>query len=287
MFVDKAAKYSHVNEHLLPLIKSCDKMIRFNLPVKMDDGRIETFTCYKAQHSTYQLPVKGGLILDPEITVSDIEALSGLMTYKLSALDIPMGGGHGGIKIDKTKYSEKELSRIIRRYAMELAKKGFLGASVDSIGTDRGSNEQILTWMMDTYQMIYGDKDINYEACVTGKYLGRGGINGTKEAPGLGAFYGIKHLLEDKEFAKKSHLDVGVEGKKYIVQGFGQVGKETSKCLHQAGGKICGIITTHGAIYKKDGLDFEKAYKWYSEQGTFENYEDCEIKGKICENQFN
>ena len=131
MFVDKAARYSHINEYLLPLVKACDKIVRFNIPVKMDDGRIETFTCYKAQHSTYKLPVKGGLRFDPNIDVSDVEALSGLMTYKLAALDIPMGGGHGGVKIDPKAYSEKELQRIVRRYTMELAKKGFLGASVD------------------------------------------------------------------------------------------------------------------------------------------------------------
>ena len=224
-FVDKATKYSQIGEDLTNLIKSCDNLIRFNIPVRMDDGKIETIICYRGQHSLHKLPTKGGLRFDVELNSEIIEALGGLMSYKLSVLDIPMGGAKGGIKINPENYSKGELQRITRRYAIELAKKGFIGATIDVPEIDTGTDQQIMTWMMDTYQTIYGIDDINSEASVTGKFLSRGGIAGSNEAPGLGVFYGIQHMLENKEFCTKSGIDTGIEGKKYIVMGYGQKGK--------------------------------------------------------------
>lgn len=140
-FFDRAAARSGVPEDYLNYIKACDTIIRFTIPLKRDSGRIELITCYRAQHKHHFLPVKGGLRFSPLISLQEMMALSSLMTYKLEVAGIPFGGAKGGIKIDPANYSMPELERITRRYTLELAKKGFLGPGIDSIGPDMGTNE--------------------------------------------------------------------------------------------------------------------------------------------------
>ena len=114
------------------------------------------------------------------------------MTFKLAIADVPFGGAKGGIKIDPRKLSKPELERVTRRYTMELIKKGFIGAGIDCLGPDMGTNEQVMTWIKDTYQSVMGEKDINYEGCCTGKYISQGGIAGRAESTGLGVYYAMR-----------------------------------------------------------------------------------------------
>jgi glutamate dehydrogenase (NAD(P)+) len=123
------------------LVKVCDNIIRFAIPLKRDNGKIEIITCYRAQHKHNFLPVKGGLRFDPFIDLQQMMAMASIMTYKLSVAGIPFGGAKGGVKIDPSKYSMAELERITRRYTLELAKKGFIGPAIDCIGPDMGTNE--------------------------------------------------------------------------------------------------------------------------------------------------
>jgi glutamate dehydrogenase (NAD(P)+) len=144
-------------------------------------------------------------------------SLASIMTYKLSVVGIPFGGSKGGVKIDPSKYSSSELERITRRYTLELAKKSMIGPAVDSIGPDMGTNEQIMTWIKDTYANIYGDRDINHNCVATGKFINQGGIQGRSEASGLGIFYGLRELMSNPIFLKQSKLTQGLEGKRVII----------------------------------------------------------------------
>jgi len=185
------------------------------------------------------------------------------MTFKLSVHDIPFGGAKGGIKIDPRKYSEKELERITRRYTLELAKKGFIGPGVDVPGPDMGTNAQTMTWMKDTYSSVFGEKDINAEAVTTGKFLDQGGIDGRVESTGLGVYYGLRSMLDTPSFCEAAGLDgVGIDGKTFGVQGFGNVGYWASKFLENDGGKIEYVIEHDCAIYKKGGFDVDDLESW-------------------------
>ncbi len=133
------------------MIKSCNSIIRFNIPLRRDDGSIETIRCYRAQHSHHKLPVKGGTRYSSDIDLQETVALASLMTFKLAIADVPFGGAKGGVKFDPKKYSQAEIQRITRSYTMSLVKKGFIGPAIDCLGPDMGTNEQIMTWIKDTY----------------------------------------------------------------------------------------------------------------------------------------
>jgi len=123
----------------------------------MDNGEIKTIPCYRAQHSTHMLPTKGGTRYSEDIDLQETEALASLMTFKLAIADVPFGGAKGGVKIDPRKLSAAELERVTRRYTLELIKKGFIGASVDCLGPDMGTDERVMTWIKDTYQNVRGE----------------------------------------------------------------------------------------------------------------------------------
>lgn len=273
---DKAAKFTHVTPDLLKYIKECNTVVRFNIPLQRDDGSLEILTCYRAQHSHHKLPVKGGTRYADNVSISEVEALAALMTFKLAAADIPFGGAKGGIRMNPRNYSKGEIERATRRYTLELAKKGFIGASIDVPGPDMGTDQQVMTWMKDTYTSIYGDKDINAEGCVTGKFLRHGGIQGRPESTGLGVYYGIREMLNRADFCKKAKLEQGIEGKTFIIQGFGAVGGWAAKFLAKDGGKTTGIVEWDSAIYSKDGLDVEDVLRWKEEHGTLKNYPNAD-----------
>jgi glutamate dehydrogenase (NAD(P)+) len=269
---DKAAKYTHVSADLLSVIKECNTMVRFNIPLQRDDGSLQVLTCYRAQHSHHKLPCKGGTRYADNVSISEVEALAGLMTYKLACADIPYGGAKGGIRMNIRDYSRGEIERATRRYTLELAKKGFIGAAIDVPGPDMGTDQQVMTWMKDTYSTIYGDKDINAEACCTGKYLSHGGIKGRQESTGLGVYYGIRELLGRDDFVAKAKLTKGIEGKTFVIQGFGAVGSWAAKFLTKDGGKVTGVVEWDSAIYKKDGFDVEDLIAWKNQHGSIKAY---------------
>jgi len=151
LFLNRAASKTDIPADMYEFIQSCQSVVRFNIPLKMDDGRIKTVACYRAQHSTHALPTKGGTRYADDIDLQEVEALAALMTFKLAIADVPFGGAKGGVKINPRELSKNELERVTRRYTMELIKKGFIGAAVDCLGPDMGTNEQVMTWIKDTY----------------------------------------------------------------------------------------------------------------------------------------
>jgi len=208
--------------------------------------------------------------------LQEVEALASLMTFKLAVHDIPFGGAKGGVRINPKNYSEAELERVTRRYTLELAKKGFIGASIDVPGPDMGTNQQTMTWMKDTYYSIYGDKDINADAVTTGKYLNQGGIDGRVESTGLGVYYGTREILSQKGYCDRLGITTGIEGKTFAIQGFGNVGYWASKYFRNDGGIITTIVEHDCAITNAKGFDVDALEAWKIEHGTLKNYPDVD-----------
>ena len=190
------------------------------------------------------------------------------MTFKLAIADVPFGGGKGGIKINPRLLSKNELERVTRKYTMELIKKGFIGAAVDCLGPDMGTNEQVMTWIKDTYMNIKGETDINAEGCCTGKYIAQGGITGRSESTGLGVYYCIREMLSYKNYCDKIKCSLGIKDKTFIIQGFGAVGYWAAHFLAIDGGKVTTIIEYNSAIHNPDGLDVEAVKVWLTEKNT-------------------
>lgn len=257
MNFDKAAKYTGIDEGLLNVIKACNSLLRVNFPLRRDDGSVEVIRGYRAQHKHHRLPCKGGIRYADEVDLQEVEALASLMTYKCAIVDVPYGGAKGGISINPKKYSMHELELITRRYTMELKKYGFIGPGVDVPAPDVGTGAREMSWIKDTYQMLYGMDDISAPACVTGKPLSQGGIQGRTEATGLGLYYATRDFLNNPEFCAKHGVAPGIAGKTVIVQGFGNVGFWAAKFFEQHGAKVVGIIEYNGGITCAKGINIE------------------------------
>lgn len=209
--------------------------------------------------------------------MNEVEALAALMTYKTACCDIPFGGSKGGIKIDPSKYSEAEIERVTRRYTIELAKRAFIGPSVDVPAPDMGTSGKHMAWMKDTFQTLYGDKEINSAGCVTGKPLSQGGIDGRPEATGLGVFYSTRHLLMNRKFCMAHNLSMGLEGKTAIVQGFGNVGSWAARFFSRNGVTIKGVIEHNSAIFSPSGIDVESALNYWNANKSFVGIQGYEV----------
>lgn len=170
---------------------------------------------------------------------------------------------------------------------MELAKKGFIGPQIDCLGPDLGTNEQIMTWIKDTYKTMYGETNINAEGCATGKLPSQGGIEGRTESTGLGVYYCIKKLLSTPSFIERSLLDTeGVAGKTVIVQGFGAVGYWAAKFLQQDGAKIVGIVEYNSAIYNPSGLDVDAVKNHFTNRGTLKGFNRATMETEMDPTEF-
>jgi len=213
--------------------------------------------------------------------MQETEALSALMTLKLSVHNIPYGGAKGGVKIDPRKYSERELLRATRRYTLELTKKNFIGAGIDVPGPDLGTNEQIMNCMKDTYTTLYGEKDVNSVGCVTGKSVSQGGIEGRTESTGLGVFYGIREVCNNEALAEKHGFSLGIKDKTFIIQGLGNVGFYASKFLIQSGAKLIGVVEYNSAVYNENGIDPDDLIAFKNKNKTLAGYPDAESFGVI------
>src|SRR5699024_6207911 len=199
------------------------------------------------------------------------------MTYKCAVVDVPFGGAKGGVKIDRTKYSETEIERITRRYAYELIRKGFLGPGSDVPAPDYGTGAKEMGWILDTYRQL--KPDINAEASVTGKPIPQGGVRGRGEATGRGVLFGIREACSRKDDMEELGLNEGVEGKTFIIQGLGNVGYSTAKNMIQAGAKMVGVAEIEGSIYDENGIDLHELMEFRKETGSilgFENTEELE-----------
>lgn len=268
---DKASKFTKWENGLLEQIKACNSIYSMRFPVKMDDGSIEVIEAYRVQHSQHKSPCKGGIRFSEEVNQDEVMALASLMTYKCAIVNVPFGGAKGGIKINPRKHSVYELEKITRRYTSELVKKNFIGPGIDVPAPDYGTGEREMAWIVDTYSSLKPG-DIDAAGCVTGKPITQGGVRGRKEATGLGVFFGIREVMNMPAEMKKLELSVGVEGKKIIVQGLGNVGYHCAKFFREHGSVIIAIAEYEGAIFKADGLNEEEVFRHRKATGSILNF---------------
>jgi len=268
---DKAAAFTKWDPGVLEQIKECNAVYQMKFPVKMDDGRIEVIEAYRVQHSQHKTPCKGGIRFAAEVNQDEVMALAALMTYKCAIVNVPFGGAKGGIKVDPKKYSAYELEKITRRYTAELIRKNFIGPGTDVPAPDYGTGEREMSWILDTYSSLRPG-EIDAAGCVTGKPVTQGGVRGRREATGLGVFFGLREVCNMPDIMKKLGLTTGVEGKRVVVQGLGNVGYHTAKFFQDAGSKVIGLAEYEGAIYNEEGLDIDDVFQNRRKTGTILNF---------------
>lgn len=268
---DKAAKFTKWDPGILEQIKECNSVYQMRFPVRMDDGRIEVIEAYRVQHSHHKTPCKGGIRFAAEVNQDEVMALAALMTYKCAIVNVPFGGGKGGIKISPSKYSVYELEKVTRRYTAELVKKNFIGPGTDVPAPDYGTGEREMAWIVDTYQSLRPG-ELDAAGCVTGKPVTQGGVRGRREATGLGIFYGVREVCNMPDVMEKLGLTTGLEGKRIIVQGLGNVGYHAAKFFQNAGAKIVALAEFEGAIYNNDGLDVDAVFQHRKTSGSILNF---------------
>jgi glutamate dehydrogenase (NAD(P)+) len=263
---DYAAKFTHHDPGLLDQIKSCNSVYRFRFPMRKGDG-FEVIDAWRVEHSHHQSPTKGGIRYSEMVNEDEVMALAALMTYKCAIVNVPFGGAKGGIRINPKNYTVQELENITRRYTVELIKKNFIGPSIDVPAPDYGSGEREMSWIADTYATM-NPGQLDALGAVTGKPIALHGIAGRKEATGRGVAIAVRECVAIAEDMQKIGLAPGLEGKKIIVQGLGNVGYHSAKFLSEFGALIVGICEFEGAIYNVNGLDVEAVFKHRGETGS-------------------
>jgi glutamate dehydrogenase (NAD(P)+) len=251
---DHAVSFTKHDRTLLQQIKVCNSVYHMAFPLERDDGSIEVIHAWRAEHSQHKLPTKGGIRYSLDVNEDEVMALAALMTYKCAIVDVPFGGAKGGVRIDRRLYSEQELERITRRYTYELLRKNFIGPGIDVPAPDYGTGAKEMSWIADTYATLASDK-LDCMACVTGKPVPQGGVRGRVEATGRGVFYGIRECVGFEDDMRQVGLSTGIEGKRFVVQGLGNVGFHAAKFLTEAGAILVGVAEYEGAISAPDGLD--------------------------------
>ena len=279
IFFNKAAPWSGVDDALLEQIRACDTVLQVNFPLKKPSSHpsrpydVEIITGYRAHHSHHRLPCKGGIRYATTVDMQEVMALAALMTYKCATVDVPFGGGKGGLCIDTSKYTVEQLEKITRRFTSELIRKKAIGPGFDVPAPDYGTSGREMAWIRDTYETFCPD-DLHAAAVVTGKPLSQGGIDGRSEATGLGVFFGIREACNVEEDMAKLGLKTGIKDKTVIVQGFGNVGYFAAESFADHGAKVVSILEYNGALYCPDGIDVPAAKEYWDLHKSFEGFQN-------------
>ena len=240
--LERAAKIMQLDEDLLEILKQPKRVVRVSIPVKMDNGKIKVFTGYRCQYNDFRGPFKGGIRFHPGVTEDEVVALAAWMTWKCAVIDIPFGGGKGGVICDPRELSEGELQRLTRRFTYTIMP--ILGPSIDIPAPDVFTGEKTMAWIMDTYSAFKGYSE---PGVVTGKARSIGGSKGRREATGRGV-----SIVAD-ETAK--YFGEKIEGMRVAIQGFGNVGSHAALFISKLGGKIVAVSDVSGGLYNEDGID--------------------------------
>ena len=255
-------------------ITTCNAVLQVTFPVEIR-GKVENFTGWRAVHSTHRLPAKGGIRYAPIVNQDEVEALAALMTYKCAIVDVPFGGSKGGLLIDPTQYDRGEMQLITRRFARELARRGFLSPSTNVPAPDMGTGEREMAWMMDTYKVLYPE-DVNHSACVTGKPVAHRGIRGRKEATGRGVVFALREFFRHADDVKAAGLSGNLGGKRVVIQGLGNVGYHAGLILlEENDARVIAVIERDGAVLNDDGISVQALHNYICETGGVSGYPDA------------
>src|SRR5215471_10115743 len=252
---EAAAEKLHLSEDLREVLRQPKRELAVNFPVRLDNGRIKTFTGYRVQHNVNRGPAKGGIRYGPDVTLDEVKALAMWMTWKCAVVGIPYGGAKGGVICDPKHMSPGELERLTRRYASELAI--IIGPHSDIPAPDVNTNAQVMAWIMDTYSMHEG---YSIPAVVTGKPLSIGGSEGRNEATATGV------LFVTRQAARR--LAIPLQGARVSIQGYGNAGAIAARLFHNEGCKIVAVSDTRGGIYNESGLDPAAVLRHKQEHGS-------------------
>jgi glutamate dehydrogenase (NAD(P)+) len=260
---EQAAERLGLDRGMRRMLATPTREVTVYIPVMMDDGRLEVFVGYRVHHSIVRGPAKGGIRYAPDVTIDEVRALASWMTWKCAVVNIPYGGAKGGVICDPSILSQNELERITRRYTAELY--DFIGPELDIPAPDMNTNEQTMSWLMDTYAMHSRRATT---AVVTGKPLALGGSRGRPEATGRGC------LIVTREAMKQLGLDPS--SARVVIQGFGNVGGMAAKLMQREGFKIVSIIEYDGSVYNPNGLDIAALMKHRNETGSITGFPEAE-----------
>jgi len=258
--LDDAAAYVDVAPDVLERLQNPERVLETNLSVEMDDGDIEVFRAYRSQFNGDRGPYKGGIRYHPGVTRDEVKALSGWMVYKCAVVDIPYGGGKGGIEIDPSEYSESELERITRSFAKEL--RPLIGEDQDIPAPDVNTGQREMNWIKDTYETL---ENTTAPGVITGKALDSGGSEGRVEATGRSTMLAAREVFD--------YLEKDIEGASVAVQGYGNAGSIAAYLTEDLGAKIVSVSDSSGAIYNPDGLDARAVKDFKAETGSVSGYE--------------
>ncbi|HWE53060.1 MAG TPA: Glu/Leu/Phe/Val dehydrogenase [Bryobacteraceae bacterium] len=264
---DNAAEKLNLDDGMRKVLRSPAREVTVNIPVPLDDGRLEVFTGYRVQHSIARGPGKGGIRYAPDVTLDEVRALASWMTWKCAVVNIPFGGAKGGVICDPSLMSNGELERLTRRYTAQII--DVIGPERDVPAPDVNTNDKVMAWIMDTYSMHVGHLTT---AVVTGKPMELGGSLGRKEATGRGCMIVAQQAL--------TQLGLARADARIVIQGFGNVGGMAAKLMAAQGFKIVGLIEYDGAVYNPKGLDINALMEHRRETGSITEFQGAEAIDK-------
>jgi glutamate dehydrogenase (NAD(P)+) len=262
--LEYAGQVMNLDPNVLTRLKMPKRALIVSVPVRMDDGNIKVFEGYRVHHSMSMGPAKGGIRYHPSVSLSETAALAMLMTFKCSLMNLPLGGGKGGIAVDPSKLSRGEKQRLTRRYTTEILP--FIGPEKDIPAPDVGTDSQTMAWILDTYSQELG---YCVPGVVTGKPIEVGGSLGREEATGRGVVYTIIEASK----ALNIKLD---ENTKVAVQGFGNVGRAAAKKMQKIGATVVAVSDYTGGIYNPKGLDLDHVSAYIAKNKTLGGYPEAE-----------
>ena len=260
---NRAADLIGLDETIRTSLNVPDRELMVEVPLRKDDGTIESFRGYRVQHNNSRGPFKGGIRYHEEVDLDEVRSLAALMTWKTALVDIPYGGGKGGISVNPSTLSELELERLSRRFFRAI--NPIIGVNRDIPAPDVNTNPQIMAWFMDEYGMING----HTPGIVTGKPIELGGSLGRNAATGKGT------AIIARETANLLNMDL--EGASAVIQGFGNVGSFAGRFLNEMGSKIIAVSDVNGGLYDPDGLDITSLIDYNNKNGTIKGFSQGDL----------
>ena len=261
---DRAAQLLGLDPDLYAVMRVPSREIKVYIPVKMDTCHIQVFEGYRVQHNFARGPAKGGIRYAPDVSLDEVKALAAWMTWKCAVVNVPFGGGKGGIICNPQQMSQGELERLTRRYTAELF--NFIGPDLDVPAPDMNTNEQTMAWIMDTYSMHAGN---TVTAVVTGKPVALGGSLGRREATGRGVLFTVNEAIK--------RFNLTPENTSVVVQGAGNVGGIGAELMYKQGYKITAISDIHNGIYNSNGLNIPHVLEYLHKNKSLDGYPDCDV----------